>query len=86
MLVDGEPVFKVLSDGRHELSLGVRLGSRRTAEGAYGAAPETILLFPLRGLVVSLAVVLVMAADPELEPIVLVAAFRRPVKDRVVAH
>ena len=41
---------------------------------------------PLRVLVVSLAVVVVMAADPELEPIVLVAAFRRPVKDRVVAH
>jgi hypothetical protein len=36
--------------------------------------------------VISVAVVLVVAADPELEPIVLVAAFRRPVKDRVVAH
>src|SRR3989442_14308031 len=33
-----------------------------------------------------LAVVLVVAADPELEPIGLVATFRRPVKDRVVAH
>src|ERR1700675_415376 len=33
-----------------------------------------------------LRLVLVMAADPELEPLVLVAAFRRPVKDRVVAH
>src|SRR6266566_9736941 len=31
-------------------------------------------------------VVLVMAANPELEPIGLVATFRRPVKDRVVAH
>src|SRR5688572_1456916 len=36
--------------------------------------------------VVSGAVVLVVPADPQLEPIVLVAAFRRPVEDRVVAH
>src|SRR5215831_231194 len=34
----------------------------------------------------SLAVVFVVAADPELEPVALVAAFRRPVEDRVVAH
>jgi hypothetical protein len=34
----------------------------------------------------SLAVVFVVAADLELEPIALVAAFRRPVEDRVVAH
>src|SRR6266566_5209048 len=34
----------------------------------------------------SLAVVFVVAADPELELVVLVAAFRRPVEDRVVAH
>jgi hypothetical protein len=33
-----------------------------------------------------LGVVLVVGADPELEPIALVAAFRRPVEDRVVAH
>ena len=30
--------------------------------------------------------VLVVAAEPELEPIVLVAALRRSVEDRVVAH
>src|SRR5260370_1392091 len=34
----------------------------------------------------SLAVVFVVAADLELEPVALVAAFRRPVEDRVVAH
>src|SRR5437762_13738012 len=34
----------------------------------------------------SVAVVFVVAADPELEPVALVAAFRRPVEDRVVAH
>src|SRR5260370_18478974 len=34
----------------------------------------------------SLAVVFVVAADPELEPVALVAAFRRPVEDRGVAH
>src|SRR5262244_2297420 len=34
----------------------------------------------------SLVVVFVVAADPELEPVALVAAFRRPVEDRVVAH
>src|SRR5258708_28787250 len=34
----------------------------------------------------SLAVVFVVAADPALEPIALVAAFRGPVEDRVVAH
>jgi len=31
-------------------------------------------------------VVLVVAADPELKPIALVAAFRRTVEDPVVAH
>src|SRR5262249_11093563 len=30
--------------------------------------------------------VFVVAADPELEPVALVAAFRRPVQDRVVGH
>src|SRR5690349_13991588 len=34
----------------------------------------------------SVAVVFVMAADPHLESVALVAAFRRPVEDRVVAH
>ena len=33
-----------------------------------------------------MAVVFGVAADPHLEPIALVAAFRRPVEDRVVAH
>src|SRR5262249_56209098 len=34
----------------------------------------------------SRAIVLVVAADPELEPIALVASFRRPVEEPVVAH
>src|SRR5215475_1168027 len=34
----------------------------------------------------SLVAVFVVAADPELEPVALVAAVRRPVEDRIVAH
>ena len=41
---------------------------------------------PLSLFVDSHGVVLVVAADPQLEPIVLVAALRRSVEDRVVAH
>src|SRR6185503_8917209 len=33
-----------------------------------------------------MAVVFIVAADPELEPVALVAALRRPVEDRVIAH
>src|SRR5687768_4529834 len=58
---------------------------RRVLPAGGPRGPETTFLFPCV-FVGSAAVVLVMAADPELEPIVLVAAFRRPVKDRVVAH
>jgi hypothetical protein len=35
---------------------------------------------------VSLAVIFVVAADPELEPVAFVSAIRRPVEDRVIAH
>jgi hypothetical protein len=35
---------------------------------------------------VLLIVVFVVASDPQLQPVALVAAFRCPVEDRVVAH
>src|SRR5438876_422065 len=58
-------------------------------------APTTTVVLPDKSLMFvlffcvsmgSLALVLVVAADPELEPLALVAALRRAVQDRVVTH